>query len=279
MPRSARQAEPSSAEARVALARSLIAAGNFSRAEAELGELLKAAPNAAVVHAVNGTLHASRNNPAAARTSFERALELSPGFLEALGGLTYLDLQAKNPARAIARLDAEIVKQPTSAPLFALLARAHSAAGDEAKAEQALRRAVSVDPRFTPGYTMLAQLYVRQRRIDEARTEFEGIVQRDPSAVGARTMVGMLLEAQGKRDEARKSYEATVNGPGNAAGRGEQPRVHLRRAGHESRRGSPTRDVGQAAASRRSQRGRHDRVDLLQEGPAIPGRQAASKTV
>ena len=49
---------------------------------------------------------------AAARRSFERALELSPGFLEALGGLTYLDLQAKAPAQAIARLEPEIAKQP-----------------------------------------------------------------------------------------------------------------------------------------------------------------------
>ena len=212
----ARQAEPSSGEARVALARSLIASGNLARAQVEVAELLKAAPNVAVVHTLNGTLQASRRETAAAKISFERALELSPGFLEAIGGLTYLDLQAKNTAGAIARLEAEIIKQPTSAPLLGLLARAHGAAGDDAKLEQALRRAVSVDPRFSAGYTMLAQLYTRQRRIDEARAEFEGIVRRNPSAVGSRTMVGMLLEAQGKRDEARKSYEETVNGPGNS---------------------------------------------------------------
>ena len=212
----ARQAEPSSGEARIALARSLIAAGNLPRVQIEVAELMKAAPNAAVVHTLNGTLQASRRETAAAKISFERALELSPGFLEAVAGLTYLDLQAKNTAGAIARLDAEIIKQPTSAPLLALLARAHGAAGDEAKVEQALRRAVSVDPRFAPGYTMLAQLYVKQRRLDEARAEFEGIAQRNPSAVGSRTMVGMLLEAQGKREEARKSYEATVNAGANA---------------------------------------------------------------
>jgi tetratricopeptide (TPR) repeat protein len=212
----ARQAEPSSLDARVALARSLVAAGNLARAEAEVGELLKLAPNAAVVHAVNGTLLASRNNAAAANTAFERALELSPGFLEALGGLTYLDLVARTPARAIARLEPEIAKQPVSAPLLALLARAQSAAGDQAKAEQTLRRAVSGDPRFTSGYAMLGQLYIQQRRLDEARAEFEGMVQRDPSAVDARTMVGWLFEAQGKRDDARKSYEATVNGTQNA---------------------------------------------------------------
>jgi len=212
----ARQAEPSSLDARVALARSLIAAGNLSRAEADVSELLKLAPNAPVVHAVNGTLLASKNNAAAAKAAFDRALELSPGFLEALGGLTYLDLVAKAPARAIARLEPEIAKQPTSAPLLALLARAQSAAGDQTKAEQTLRRAVSVDPRFTAGYNMLGQLYVQQGRLDEARSEFEGMVQRDPSAVGPRTMVGMLLEMQGKRDNARQSYEATVKGNENA---------------------------------------------------------------
>lgn len=212
----ASQTEPSSLDARVALARSLIAAGNLARAEAEISELLKGAPNAAVVHAVNGTLLASRNNATAARSAFDRALELSPGLLEALGGLTYLDLVGKMPTRAIARLEPEIAKQPTNAAMLALLARAHSAAGDQAKAEQALRRAVSVDPRFTPGYAMLGQLYFQQGKLDEARAEFAGMVQRDPSAVVARTMVGLLLEAQGKRDDARKSYEATVNGTENA---------------------------------------------------------------
>jgi len=212
----AREAEPSSAAAGAALARSLIAAGNLARAETEIAELLKRVPHAPVVQAVDGTLQASRGNFVAARHSFERALELSPGFLEALGGLTYLDLTAKAPAQAIARLKTESARKPTSAPLLALLARAYSAAGDQGKTEQALRRAVSVDPRFAPGYTMLAQLYMQQRRLDEARAEFEGVVQRDPSAVGARTMVGMLFEAQGRRDEARKSYEATVNGTENA---------------------------------------------------------------
>jgi len=208
----ARQAEPLNLAAGVAMARSLAASGNLVRAEAEIAKLLTQAPNAAAVHAVNGALQASRNNTDAARSSYERALELSPGLLEALGGLTYLDVKAKASGRAIARLEAEIASRPTNAPLLALLAQAYSASGEPAKAEQALRRAVSVDPGYVQGYTQLAQLYIQQRRLDEARAEFESIVRRDPSAIGARTMVGMLLEAQGRRDEARKSYEATVSG-------------------------------------------------------------------
>jgi tetratricopeptide (TPR) repeat protein len=212
----ARQTQPSSLDARVALVRSLIAAGNSSRAEVEIRALLKDAPNVAVVHALNGMHQARVNNPKAARIAYERALELSPGFVEAIGGLTYLDLLAKDPASAINRLDAELVKQPTNAALFGLLARVHSVTGDKAKEEQALRRAVTVDPRFSAGYEMLARMYLQQNRIEEARAEFEGIAQRDPSNIGAKTMVGVLLEQQGKRAEATKAYEAAVQGTENA---------------------------------------------------------------
>ena len=152
----ARQTQPSSLDARLALARSLVVAGNTARADTEVAYLLKNAPNAAAVHAVNGMHEAGKNNPAAARKAYLRALELSPGFLEAIGGLTYLDLAAKDPASAIARLDAEIAKQPTKAALFVLLARAHAVAGDQAKEEQALRRAISVDPRLSVAYERLA---------------------------------------------------------------------------------------------------------------------------
>ena len=67
----ARQAQPSSGDARVALARGLIASGNLARAEAEIAELLKAAPNAAIVHSLNGMLLAAESN--ACGTKFVRA--------------------------------------------------------------------------------------------------------------------------------------------------------------------------------------------------------------
>ena len=212
----ARQTQPSNLQARVALARSLVVSGNSARAELEIAALLKEAPESAAVHAVNGMHNARRNNTGAARSAYERALELSPGFLEAVSGLTFLDLMAKTPAPAISRLEAEIARQPTNAALFALLARAHNAAGDATKEEQALRQAVSVDPRFTAGYAMLAQLYLRQKRTDEARAEFEAMAQRDPSNVVPKTMVAILLDQQGKREEAKKAYEATVRGTDNA---------------------------------------------------------------
>jgi tetratricopeptide (TPR) repeat protein len=209
----ARRTEPRSISGRVALVRSLVTAGNLARAETEVAELLKGAPDAASVHVANGVLQIAKKNAAGARSSFEKALALAPGFVDALSGLTTLDIQAKMPAKAIARLETEIGKQAASAPLLAMVAQAYEAAGDNAKAEQALRRAVSIDPRFNDAYVTLAQLYIRQGRIDEARAEFEGMGRRDPQAFAARTMAGILFEVQGKREEARKAYEATIGSP------------------------------------------------------------------
>ena len=206
----AKRSQPGSLDARVALVRGRLSAGDLNGAEAEVAELLKGAPNAPIAHALQGYILASRKNPTAARRSFERALELSPGFPEAVGGLSALDVDAKAPASAVARLEAEIAKQPTNTALLTMAAQAYAASGDLASAEDRLRRAVTANPRFTNGYTMLAQLYMKQRKLKEARAEFEGIAQRDPSSVGAKTMVGMLFEVEGRVDDAKKIYESLV---------------------------------------------------------------------
>jgi tetratricopeptide (TPR) repeat protein len=206
------QLQPEGLEARIALVRSLIAWGNSSRAQTEIALLLNQAPDVAVVHVLSGMHEVSVSNVKGARAAYERALALSPGLFEAVSGLTYLDLRARDTASAISRLDAEIAKQPTNASLLVLLARAYNAASDSAKEEEALRRAVTVDPRFTIGYSMLARLYREGQRIDQALAEFEGIAERDASNLPAHTMVGILLAEQGKRDEAIKAYERIVDG-------------------------------------------------------------------
>ena len=206
----AKQMAPTNIAARLALARSVLVTGDLTRAETEISSLLREQPELASAHALNGSLQVRRNNRPAAMNSFEHALELAPGNLEAIGGLIALDTQSKDLTSARRRIDAELARQPDSVELLALSAQVYMVAGQNDKAEESLRRAVGADPRFATGFALLAQLYLKQHRLDEARTEFEGMAKRDPRAAGPRTMVGVILETQGKREEAKKWYEATV---------------------------------------------------------------------
>jgi tetratricopeptide (TPR) repeat protein len=206
----AKQASPDNVDARLALVRSQLAVNDIANADKEIAELLRLYPNISDVHTLNGTLQGQRNNNAAARASFNRALELSPQNLDAFGGLVGMDLKEKRFNEAFKRVETELAKRPDTVQLMQLAGMTYAQAGETTKAEQAFLRMVSVDPTSQTGYAMLAQLYVRQRRLDEARKQFETIAKRDPRSVGARTMIGVILEAQGKRQEAKKSYEETI---------------------------------------------------------------------
>jgi tetratricopeptide (TPR) repeat protein len=206
----AKQSAPASPDVRVALVRSLLTQRDLDRAGIEIAELLRGRPDLAVAHALNGMLNAMRNKEASARAAYTKALELDPQNVEAIGGLVALDLQNKQLAPAVSRIDTALAKQPDNLQLMTVAARVYDTAGQPDKAEQVLRRAVAADPRFLTSYELLAQLYMKQRKLDAARAEFEGIVKREPRAVGPRTMVGIILQAQGKREEAKRWYQATV---------------------------------------------------------------------
>jgi tetratricopeptide (TPR) repeat protein len=206
----AKQSAPSSEAAGVALVGSLMASGDLARADSELATLLREHANSADVQALNGALQLRHNNRAAAAAAYERALQFDPGNVEAISGVVGLDVRDKNYPSAIRRLDAALLKQPNQVDLLGLAAQVYTQAGQNDKAEDALRRAVTANPRFSNGYAMLAALYLKEQRLDEARREFEAMAKRDPRAAGPRTMVGMIMEAQGKRDDAKRWYEATV---------------------------------------------------------------------
>ncbi|MCX6545025.1 MAG: tetratricopeptide repeat protein [Acidobacteria bacterium] len=203
--------QPDNPAAHLILCRALIARGDVTRAETETKLLAEKFPNAAEVHALTGLLQGRKGDMAGARKSFERALQIDPASLDALGGLVALDFNAKKPADARARVDAALAKTPDNAPLLILAARTYGSAGDMTKAEQALVKIIEVDPSNLQAYGMLGQLYVSQNKLDQAKARFEDIVARQPKSVAAQTMIGMIYSTQGKNAEARKSYEKILD--------------------------------------------------------------------
>jgi putative PEP-CTERM system TPR-repeat lipoprotein len=204
------QSQPNRLEARLTWVRSLLAAKQFERARTELQQLLIMYPGVAAVHVQHAVLLASRNDVAAARATFEKALAIDRASLEALAGLLALSMNAKDYSGARSRVKRELESGPATPGLLLLAARTYGSSGDLRSAERALRQAIELDPSLLPAYSMLAEIYLRQEMLDAARTEFEKLAEQQSNPVGALTMVGLIFQAQGNTARARALYERVV---------------------------------------------------------------------
>jgi putative PEP-CTERM system TPR-repeat lipoprotein len=203
-------ADPSNPDARLALVRGLIARGELQRAEPEVARLSAQYPKSAAVHVQKGMLLGRKKDFVAARKEFDQALALDPNSVEALGGLVALDLAAKQPDAARARLSDRASRDDATPAVLMLAARTQAATGDLQGSEQLLRRVLQKDSTYLPAYAALGQVYLRQRKLDAALTEFEAMAQRDAKPVAALTLAGIILQAQGKNSDAKARYERVM---------------------------------------------------------------------
>lgn len=211
------RAQPQNADARLVLVQGLIRQGDLQRAQTDLDALLAKFPNAAPVHIQAGILQGRKRQFAEARKEFDRALQLAPNSVEAIGGLIAVDLATNERASARARVDA-LIKAPGVKPAALMLA-AHTYAntGDLKTAEELFRRVLKEDPTQLSAYSALGQLYAKQNRIPEALAQLETLTQRDPKPVAALTLAGILMEGQGNKVGAQQRYERAVQLDPNAA--------------------------------------------------------------
>jgi len=204
------RAQPKSLDVRLMFVRTLLASKDYTRASREISSLTTEYPTAAPVHVQAGILAASQGSSGVARASFERALSIDPNSIEALAGLTAIDLLAKNVGAAKARIDARLQGQNPRPELLMLAARTYGSAGDLDGAEKLLKRAIESDASLLPAYAMLGQLYYQQRKIDQALKEFETLSQRQSNPVASLTMMGVILQSEGNLNEARRRYEQAI---------------------------------------------------------------------
>jgi len=147
--------EPGNPLARVTLARTLLLKGDLARAEVELKILIANYPNAAPVIAGMGSLQMLKNEPAAARLSFERAQKADPESFEALVGLVSLDVAAKKMPGVRARLEARLARTPDDAKVLVFAVGIYANGGDLPGAERTLLKALEVAPDSLQAYGML----------------------------------------------------------------------------------------------------------------------------
>ncbi len=208
---------PGNPNARVSLVRGLLGRREVARAEQELLPLLKQYPEAGTVQALNGALKLLQKDVAGARTAYERALTLNPTSIEALAGLTGVDLLQNRGPQARERVEGRLAADPNRVELLVLAAQVYGAQRDFPKAETSLRKAIQNDPASSRAYSMLAGVLLASGKLDAARAEFDQIGQRDPKNVAVQTMAAMIVHSQNHTADAKKRYETIVSADPTAA--------------------------------------------------------------
>jgi tetratricopeptide (TPR) repeat protein len=201
---------PDDSGAKAELVRGLLAKRETARAEQELAPLVKAYPKAAQIQALDAMLKLQRNDTKGAREAYARALAINPDLLDAIDGITLIDLTEGRAPEARRLVEARLAANPNNPELLILAGRVYGVQRDYAKAETVLRKAITVEPSIMTGYNLLATVYIATGKLDSARAEFDELSKRDPKNLGARTMAALIVHSQRKRADAIQRYEQIV---------------------------------------------------------------------
>ena len=202
---------PQDLTARAIVVRTDLLRQDLPKAAAGLASLERDYPNTVPVMKLRAARDLAAGRADSARATYAKVAEMAPDDLEALEGLTILDLRAGRVKEGTDRIEAALKRLPPGSDLLVVAARAYGAAGNLAKTEELLRQAIEREPSRLGAYFLLGQVYVKQNRLSDARDQFEQLVRNNPQSIAANTMLGMILEAQGKTAEAEQQYQKTLN--------------------------------------------------------------------
>jgi tetratricopeptide (TPR) repeat protein len=174
---------PVSLAAEQALVRVQMAQRRYGDAASSAEEIEKSDPKLALGYYLAGLADAAAGNTGPAAQAYQAALEREPDAAEPLIELVHLDLERRQPTRAIARIEAVLAKYPRNGVAWTLKGQVLANGGHLAQAIAADEQAVEVAPTWPSGYHDLALTQVVAKQPTAAiRTLQSGIARAHDSA-------------------------------------------------------------------------------------------------
>ncbi len=207
----------------LARGRELYEARDHYNAEPVLSELERSGTTFADVYDMLGVIAHQRGDLAMAEARFRKAVELNPGYTDALLNLavTLNELRKYDEARQIfERLgnktstnDAviESFARGKIANMHAELAQAYSDLGHLNEAIEQMEKAVRLCPSFADLRVKLAMFYRDAGRHEYARHELQAAVDANPKFVRAHILLGATQLTLGDKAAARTSWEEALS--------------------------------------------------------------------
>jgi predicted Zn-dependent protease len=142
---------------------------------------------------LTGQIAEANGDPEDADVAYKRALAVDPASPGATSGLAHLLLQEKRPQEAEPLLRAALAKHPEDAGLTAQLASALSAEGNQAEATAALEKLHQLQPANAEVSAMLADAYLRNGAPEKAAPLLADALRTAPNDAALLTDYGQSL--------------------------------------------------------------------------------------
>ena len=179
----------------------------FDQALAAVERMQKKLPGNAVPHELRGTVELARGDRAAARRSFEKAIEISPVFFPAVANLAQLDLQDNQPDAARARFEALLKREPKHLQALLALADLKAAAGGSVEEVAALLTgAVRANPAQVGPHRALIDYYLRAQRPQLALAAAQAAVAELPASTDLLEALGRAQQGTGDVNQAIATF-------------------------------------------------------------------------
>jgi tetratricopeptide (TPR) repeat protein len=184
--------------------------GAQDKAEIDLKTAIGMGPRYAPAYLALGELRFSQKRYADGAPLMEQALQFDPNSIAALRALVSYDLNRKQPAQALARINAQIAKSPKNSGFYDLLAQLQIQNKSFDQAAATAHKAMDVNPDDGEAVAIYAQLQSQRGQAGNAIGAWEQYSKTHPGNAGAVAILGTLEEARGNRQKAEEYYKKAL---------------------------------------------------------------------
>jgi len=182
---------------------------NLPSAEQDFSKAIEVAPKSSLPYLRLGQLRVAQKRWDDGERLLTRALELNPKSVAAMQSLVVVDLARKQPAKAMARLNAQITRTPDVSGFYDLLATLQAGQGDYSLAEGTLEKALHLNSQDPGAVQLFTRIELQLGKADKAIHAWEQWVNSHPNDAQAYAMLGALEETR-DRNKAQTYYQKAL---------------------------------------------------------------------
>jgi Flp pilus assembly protein TadD len=167
-------------------------------------------PKIAEAHRMLGVVYLEQGAREKAQGQYSYALDLKPGYYQAMAGLARLYRAEGNRTRAQEMVEKALEARPRDFEMREMLGELLWETGELDRALAELEKVVAVAPRHLPARRTLALIYAAKGATNDLAAELERITQLQPDDLEVRLDLGSAYQRMGNNGRAISSYEEVL---------------------------------------------------------------------